>query len=133
MPALATELAELHLWDKDQSLFLKEADVTARVANNPAGGKYDYWLVASTDEGQMLAHRISSEMNQRWSTRVLSLTWNNISENGVGNSWCLRFDTQEAFDEFQRAFTRAQWEAMNQWPWEKAKVCMNCGLSLIGC
>ncbi|KAL1946822.1 hypothetical protein VTO73DRAFT_14926 [Trametes versicolor] len=121
MPALATELAELHLWDKDQSLFLKEADVTARVANNPAGGKYDYWLVASTDEGQMLAHRISSEMNQRWSTRVLSLTWNNISENGVGNSWCLRFDTQEAFDEFQRAFTRAQWEAMNQWPWEKAK------------
>ncbi|KAI0638167.1 VID27 cytoplasmic protein [Trametes polyzona] len=121
MPALATELAELHLWEKVQGQFIKQADVTARVAKNPAGGQYDYWLVASTDEGQVLAHRISSEMNQRWSSRVLSLTWNNISDNGVGNSWCLRFDTQEAFDEFQRAFTRALWETMNQYPWEKAK------------
>ncbi|KAH9853492.1 VID27 cytoplasmic protein [Lenzites betulinus] len=121
MPALATELAELHLWEKAQSVFLKQADVTARVAHNPAGGKYDYWLLASTDEGQLLAHRISSDMNQRWSARVLSFTWNNISDSGVGNSWCLRFDAQEAFDEFQKAFTRALWETMNQWPWEKAK------------
>ncbi|KAI0832397.1 VID27 cytoplasmic protein [Trametes gibbosa] len=121
MPALATELAELHLWEKDQGVFLKQADVTARVAHNPAGGKYDYWLLASTEEGQLLAHRISSDMNQRWSSRVLSFTWNNISDSGVGNSWCLRFDTQEAFDEFQKAFTRALWETMNQWPWEKAK------------
>lgn len=122
MPALATELAELHLWEKDQGVFLKQADVTARVAHNPAGGKYEYWLLASTEEGQLLAHRISSDMNQRWSSRVLSFTWNNISDSGIGNSWCLRFDTQEAFDEFQKAFTRALWETMNQWPWEKAKV-----------
>ncbi|KAI0375618.1 VID27 cytoplasmic protein [Pilatotrama ljubarskyi] len=121
MPSLATETAELHLWDKDQGVFAKQADVTARVAHNRKGGPYDYWLIASTDEGQVLAHKISSEMNQRWSSRVLSLTWNNVNADGVGNSWCLRFTSEEAFNEFQRAFTRAMWETMNQYPWEKAK------------
>ncbi|OSD04231.1 VID27 cytoplasmic protein [Trametes coccinea BRFM310] len=120
-PTLASESAELHLWDKDQGMFVKQADVTARVAHNPAGGQYDYWLLASTDEGQVLAHRLSSDMNQRMSSRVLSITWNNIDDRGVGNSWCLRFLTEEAFNDFQVAFTRAMWETMNQWPWDKAK------------
>ncbi|CDO75567.1 hypothetical protein BN946_scf184858.g7 [Trametes cinnabarina] len=121
LPTLASEPAELHLWDKDRGMFVKQADVTARVAHNPAGGQYDYWLLASTDEGQVLAHRISSDMNQKMSSRVLSVTWNNVDDRGVGNSWCLRFLTEETFNKFQLAFTRALWEAMNQWPWDKAK------------
>ncbi|KAI9001032.1 VID27 cytoplasmic protein [Trametes punicea] len=121
MPSLATEPAELHLWDKEQGMFTKQADVTARVARNPTGGQFDYWLLASTDEGQVLAHRISSEMNQRLSSRVLSITWNNIDDNGNAYSWCLRFLSEESFDNFQRAFTRAMWETQNQWPWEKTK------------
>ncbi|KAI0650792.1 VID27 cytoplasmic protein [Trametes meyenii] len=122
MPSLATEAAELHLWDGERGVFIKQENVTARVASNPAGGQYDYWLLASTDEGQVLAHRINANMNQRMSSRVLSLTWNNISDNGVGSSWCLRFDSEEAFTAFQRAFTRALWETLNGLSWDKAKV-----------
>ena len=79
--------------------------------------------MASTDEGQLLAHRISSDMNQRLAARVLSFTWNYIEESGAANSWCLRFDAQEEFEGFQRAFSQALWEGLNQLPWGKAKVC----------
>ncbi|KAI0661002.1 VID27 cytoplasmic protein [Cubamyces menziesii] len=121
MPTLVSEPAELHLWDKDHGVFLKQADVIARVAHNPAGGQYDYWLVASTEEGQVLAHKLSSDMNQRWSSRVISFTWNNVDDSGVGNSWCLRFLTEESFDRFREVCTRALWEASNQLLWNKAK------------
>lgn len=122
MLSLFVEQAELYLWDREHQGFEKQADVTARVAQNPAGGSYDYWLVASTDEGQQFAHRISSDMNQRLAPRVLSFTWNHIEESGVANSWCLRFDSKEKYDGFQSAFSQALWEGLNKLPWEKAKV-----------
>ncbi|PIL37131.1 hypothetical protein GSI_00823 [Ganoderma sinense ZZ0214-1] len=122
MPSLFSEQAELYLWDCERQVFEKQADVIARVAQNPAGGPYDYWLVASTtDEGQRFAHRISSDMNQRLAARVLSFTWNHVEESGVANSWCLRFDSKERYDEFQSAFSRALWEGLNKLPWGKAK------------
>ncbi|KAI0774253.1 VID27 cytoplasmic protein [Fomes fomentarius] len=121
MPSLFTEQAELYLWDKDASNFIKQGDVVARVARNLSGGQYDFWLIASTDERQVLAHRISSEMNQRMAPSVFSFTWNNVSDSGQANSWCLRFESEEAFEEFRRAFTRALWEGLNHLPWEKAK------------
>lgn len=122
MPSLFAEQAELYLWDKDASNFIKQGDVVARVARNLSGGQYDFWLIASTDEGQVLAHRISSEMNQRMAPSVFSFTWNNVSDSGQANSWCLRFESEEAFEEFRRAFSRALWEGLNHLPWEKAKV-----------
>ena len=120
MRCIFAEPAELHLWDGET--FIKQADVIARVAEKPTGGTFDYWLVASTDEEQVLAHKITSDMNQRLAKRVLSFTWNNISEAGQANSWCLRFETEEAFEAFQKAFTRALWEGLNGTSWEKAKV-----------
>ncbi|EJF61218.1 VID27 cytoplasmic protein [Dichomitus squalens LYAD-421 SS1] len=121
MPSLFAGPGELFLWDKEHAQFEKQADVVARVAQHPTGGPYDYWLVASADEGQLLAHRVSSDMNQRLAPRVLSFTWNYIDESGAANSWCLRFDTQDVFEEFQRAFSQALWEGLNQLPWGKAK------------
>lgn len=123
MPSLFAEQAELYTWDRERQLFEKQADVVARVAQNPAGEPYEYWLVTSTtDGGQQFAHRISSDMNQRLAARVLSFTWNHVEESGVANSWCLRFDSKETYDEFQSAFSRALWEGLNKLPWGKAKV-----------
>ncbi|KAI0723285.1 VID27 cytoplasmic protein [Earliella scabrosa] len=121
MPSLFAEQAELHLWDKESSNFVKQGDVIARVARNLSAGQYDFWLIASAEEGQVLAHKISSDMNQRLAPRVLSFTWNNISDSGEANSWCLRFEEEEVFEDFQRAFSRALWEGLNHIPWEKAK------------
>ena len=122
MSSLFAEQAELYLWDREHQEFEKQADVTVRVAQNPAGGPYDYWLVASTDEGQLFAHRISSDMNQRLAPRVMSFTWNHVEESGVANSWCLRFNSKERYDWFQSAFSQALWEGLNKLPWRKAKV-----------
>ena len=64
MRCIFAEPAELHLWDGET--FIKQADVIARVAEKPTGGTFDYWLVASTDEEQVLAHKITSDMNSGW-------------------------------------------------------------------
>ena len=71
----------------------------------------------------MLAHRVSSQMMQRWSPTTWSLTWNNVNENGNQSSWCLRFESQESYEVFQSEFTKCAWESLNQTPWEKVKVC----------
>ena len=71
----------------------------------------------------MLAHRVSSQMMQRWSPTTWSLTWNNVNDNGNQSSWCLRFESQESYEDFQAEFTKSAWESLNQTPWEKVKVC----------
>lgn len=71
----------------------------------------------------MLAHRVSSQMMQRWSSTTWSLTWNNVNENGNQSSWCLRFESQDSYEVFQAEFTKCAWESLNQTPWDKVKVC----------
>ena len=122
MPAIFSDVAELNLWDWDTQVYDKQGDVVARIVQNLSNGPYDYWLVASSTDGQVLAHKISSEMNQRWATQVLGFTWNYMNQAGVGQSWCLRFETEELYKEFTLAMTRALWEAANELPWSKAKV-----------
>ncbi|KAI0750701.1 VID27 cytoplasmic protein [Daedaleopsis nitida] len=121
MPSIFAEQAELYLWDRQSGMFVNQGDVIARVAKNLAGGQYEYWLEASAEQGQVFAHKISSEMNQRLAQHVLSFTWNNITDAGQANSWCLRFDSAEAYEAFKKAFTQASWEGLNQIPWAKAK------------
>ncbi|KZT12472.1 VID27 cytoplasmic protein [Laetiporus sulphureus 93-53] len=121
LPTLISERAELHLWDREHGYFVKQADVTAQIVQNPAAGPFAYWVVAASEQGQLLAHQISSDMNHRWSSKVQSITWNHISDDGLQSSWCLRFESEEAFENFQKAFTVALWEFLNQYSWEKAK------------
>jgi len=71
----------------------------------------------------VLAHRVSSQMMQRWSPTTWSLTWNNVNDNGNQSSWCLRFESQESYEDFQAEFTKSAWESLNQTPWDKVKVC----------
>lgn len=77
----------------------------------------------------MLAHKITTDMNQRWASKLFSFTWNYVSDSGHQSSWCLQFKDAEAYDAFLQAFTKANWEALNQYPWEKAKVCIACPFS----
>ncbi len=120
IPSLVAGAAELHLWNLDASYFEKQADVIARIVEGP--GPYEYWLVASGAEGQVLAHRIDSQLNQRWSSKVLSFTWNHIGETGRQSSWCFRFEEQSDYEAFLLAFTKTLWESLNQYSWDKAKV-----------
>lgn len=122
MPTLFAAPAELYLWSRDEGYFEKQRDVTAKLMQNPAAGSYEFWLLATTPEGQVLAHKISSDMNHRWAAKVASFTWNYVSDNGFQSSWCLRFSTSDAYEKFLRLFTQALWESLNQYPWSKAKA-----------
>lgn len=118
---IVAEEAELHLWDMDKEEFDLQGAVTAQIAQ-PTGVPFEYWLVASDSEGQVLAHKITSEMNQRWSARTLSITWNHFSDHNSASSWLFRFKTPEGYLTFKNVFTQSQWEGLHQTSWSKIKA-----------
>jgi len=118
---LISKDAQLFFWKKKEENFEPEGDVTANIVQRK-GSDFEYWLTASNNEGQLLAHKISSEMNQRWSSRTQSLTWNHISDNNLQSSWLFRFVEEEAYGQFLSAFTQALWEGLHQTSWSKMKA-----------
>ena len=118
---LITKKAELYLWDRDDGHFLKQADIYGSIAQPVAG--YTFLITAMTSDGQqLLAHKLSSGLNARWSTKLASLTWNNTSAEGTISSWCFKFENSEDFKEFQEVYGSCMYEVLNQVSWEKAKV-----------
>ncbi|KAL1731044.1 VID27 cytoplasmic protein-domain-containing protein [Schizophyllum commune] len=121
MIELVTTEAELYHWDWDKEEFDNQGIVTARILQ-PKSGIYVFYLAAEVNGRLLLQHLIKTEMNQRWSPKMSSLTWNNIPEHGKATSWLFRFPTEEAFATFQEVFMKALWETVYQAPWEKMKV-----------
>jgi hypothetical protein len=113
--------AELYLWDMDKEEFDLQGEVTAQIAQ-PTGVPFEYWLVASNSEGQELAHKITSEMNQRWSAKTSSITWNHFSDHNIASSWLFRFKSPEGYLLFKNTFTQVMWEGLHQTSWAKVKV-----------
>lgn len=129
MPYLVSAPAELYLWNIELNFYERQAenvDITARIVKPDNAGPYDYWLVALSSDGQFLAHHIDTDLNQRYAPKMLSLTWNHVSDSGLQSSWCFRFAQEEDYNGFMSAFTRALWETLNQSPYEKIKVCNSC-------
>lgn len=128
MNILFEEEAELYIWDPEQESFRHNGIVKARITQRK-DEDYVYWLMGSNDTGLLLAHRISSNMNQRLSSKMRSLTWNHLGDNGSQSSWLLRFETDEAFANALEVFTQCMWQTHHLVPWSKAKVCFFCFLS----
>ena len=122
LEVIIDEKAELFLWDRDEGYFVREASVSAKIVQR-RGAKFLFFLTATSQEGQVLAHRITSQMMQRWSPATWSLTWNNVNESGNQSSWCLRFESQDSFEDFRAEFTKRAWENLNEMSWDKVKVC----------
>ena len=128
--ALVDEGAELYLWDREKEYFVKQTDGRATIVGSPTNSKtngYEYWIIARSTEGDdrgrvVLWHKVDADMNQRWSTKVWSLTWNHMNDKGTQTSWCFRFLAQESYAIFQEQFTRALWETLHQVPWSTSKV-----------
>jgi hypothetical protein len=121
LSAVVAQEAELYLWDLEKEAFELQSDVTAQIAQ-PTGVPFEYWLIASNAEGQELAHKITSEMNQRWSNEMLSITWNHFSDHNNASNWLFRFKTLEGYILFKNIFTQAMWEGLHQTSWAKIKV-----------
>jgi hypothetical protein len=126
-PELVSHPAELYIWDLDSGEFVVPAgldcglSVTARIFQRSSS--FEYWLVADSEEhGHLFAHRISSDMNQKWSNKMKSLTWNYMSEDGNQSSWLFKFFRQNDYEEFMYGFSKAIWERLNGLSWDRAKV-----------
>lgn len=127
LPTLIAAPAKLHLWKREGGFFVHQDDVIAQIVQMPNAGPYDYWLLATAEDARrVLVHKVSSDMNERWSTKLSSMTWNHLSDSGYQSSWCLVFSGPEEFEQFKYAFTRALWETANEYSWEKAKVLLYC-------
>jgi hypothetical protein len=118
---LLSKPAEFYKWNKTNAEFDPVANVTASIVQQ-TGGNFDYWLLGTTANEQLFAHRISAEMNQRWSNKMLSLTWNHMGDDGEQNSWLFRFEESADYDVFLYTFTRSMWEGLHHISWDKAKV-----------
>jgi hypothetical protein len=121
MKVLLEEEVELYFWDVQNEDFRNDGIVTARITQQ-TNANFVYWLLASNDKGTILAHRVQSDMNQRFSHKMLSLTWNHLGEDFSQSSWLFRFHSQEDFAKAAQTFTQCLWETLHQLPWGKIKV-----------
>lgn len=117
--ALLAHEAELYFWDNENEEFIHQGIVIAQILQKKGG--YDFWIAATVDGQPQLAHRIDESMNQRFSQKMKSITWNNITDSGC-TSWLFRFGELETYDAFFVAFGRALYQNVNKVPWDKAKV-----------
>ncbi|RDB22472.1 Vacuolar import and degradation protein 27 [Hypsizygus marmoreus] len=124
MDNLLTQEAELYLWDPElgrEGEFINQGIVTAGIAKQ-RNAPFQYWLTASRDSGPLLAHRISPNMNQRFSHKMFSLTWNHQGDDGFQSSWLFRFPDEAGFAAVIEKFTECLWETLNHTSWSKAKI-----------
>lgn len=121
-----TKLVEAHaqffLWDVDAEGFVSAHDgiLTAKIVERTPDD-YDYWLTATTEEEDLILHKIASDMNPRWSPKTHSLTWNYLIE-GTYTSWASQFTSPEAYESFKTVFAQASWETLHRSPFLKIKV-----------
>ena len=120
METLISSEAELYLWDPSNNSFHNQGILTASIVRRIGSG-YEYYLTATRDTTPLLAHMISDDMNQRFSHKMFTLTWNNVSEEGAQNSWLFRFG-QDDFGPFLQKFTECMWESLHHSQWAKAKA-----------
>ena len=121
MEPLFTAEAELYFWDMELQEFRNDGVVDAQIFKQ-INANYTYWLTASNDTGLLLTHNICSSMNQRFSPKMLSLTWNHLGDDNSQSSWLFRFHSEDNFGSALQTFTQCLWESLHQTPWGKIKV-----------
>lgn len=121
MNLMLEEEAELYIWDPNLHDFRNEGIVIARFTQQK-DCNFVFWLSAFNETGLVLAHRITSDMNQRFSPKMHSLTWNYLGDDGSQSSWLLRFANEEDYTNSVQIYTQCLWQTLHQVSWNKVKV-----------
>ncbi|KAH7914180.1 VID27 cytoplasmic protein-domain-containing protein [Hygrophoropsis aurantiaca] len=121
LPTITAQEAHLFKWDFDAEGFVNEHDdlIVFKIVERTSGD-YNFWLIATAEEGDLLAHKITSDMNQRWAQKTLSLTWN-YNNGGQQESWACSFQTNDGFLASKDVFMRCVWETLHRTPFNKVK------------
>ncbi|KAG8529319.1 uncharacterized protein KY384_005955 [Bacidia gigantensis] len=114
---LASERAELHLFDFDSGTFiLQDPSVIATVHEI---GTWQYWLQITGEAREWLGQRIEPELNPVFNFEYLSFIFNYYTDDGSAYSWLLRFKSTETEERFQEGVMSALWERLNEAKWKK--------------
>jgi len=115
---LCSEVAELHLFDVEQGVFLlQDKEVHAIVSEI---GSWNYWLQITGSKRDWLGHAVVDDLNPVFNFEALSFIFNHYTQEGSVFSWLLRFPNQEILEGFQHGVMQALWEHKNQLKWAKA-------------
>ncbi|KAG8900651.1 hypothetical protein FRB99_005830 [Tulasnella sp. 403] len=117
---MVSEPADLLFFDYSEDAFVVQDTVDAKIILSPRVN-FQYFIVAETAEDKWLAHELMSDLNCKWAKGWKSFRWNNRDREGKISAWCLRFNTDEAYEHFKEVLTRCLWETNNGISWEKAK------------
>ncbi|KAF8913955.1 VID27 cytoplasmic protein-domain-containing protein [Gymnopilus junonius] len=120
MEVLFEQEAELYLWDKEGVVFRHQGIVKAKFTQRK-DANFVYFLVIFNNKGPIMCHQIKSDMNQKFSQKMFSLTWNFLGSDNTQDSWLLRFNTEEDFANSMQIFTQCLWQFLHQTPWGRAK------------
>lgn len=114
---LTNEKAELHLFDFNSGLFVRQ-DPAVQAKVFELGG-WDYWLQISGSDQEWLGQKVVPDINPVFNIEHLSFIFNHYSDDGSAYSWLLRFKDRETIDRFQHGLMQALYEHANQIKWAK--------------
>lgn len=117
--ALATEFAELHLFDFDSGTFILQDDAVSALVMET--GKWQYWISIVGKDREWLGQEVVADINPVFNFEYLSFIFNHYTEDGSAYSWLLRFKDQATLERFQEGLMQALWEQLNEMKWAKVK------------
>ncbi|KAF9492798.1 VID27 cytoplasmic protein [Pleurotus eryngii] len=118
--ALLSVPAGLHQWNTDTENFEPWGDAVARIVQDP-DDQYSFYLAATLNDSRFIGHKVTTDMNQKYSKKIFTVTWNNIDRDGSQASWVLQFQNLEDFEAFQKLLGQCMWESLNRLPYAKVK------------
>jgi hypothetical protein len=113
----------LYVWNINMETYVDDNSVTAQIVHRPEDPEFTFHiaLINVSDGSLRLLNTISSDMNQRFSQKMNSFTWNYPDGQGGISSFCIRFEDDEALMRFVNAFAQAGWETLHQASFAKVK------------
>ncbi|KAG9009287.1 hypothetical protein FRB90_008452 [Tulasnella sp. 427] len=111
--------AELLTFDYEADAFRSEGDDYDAQIVLADHGNFVYYIVVRDESTPWCAHELTSQLNCKWSKKYTSFRWNYWGP--PMTAWCIRFPTDEAYEEFKDMVGRCLWENNNGVSWESAK------------
>ena len=119
LSTLASETAELHLFDFVSGSFILQDPVTKATVLEV--GKWKYWLQITGNDRDWLGQEVVADINPVFNFEFLSFIFVAYTPDGQAYSWLLRFKDQESMIRFQEGLMQALWEQLNEMKWSKSK------------
>jgi hypothetical protein len=119
LSTLASETAELHLFDFSSGSFIIQ-DSAARATVSEVG-KWKYWLQITGKDRDWLGQEVIADISPVFNFEFLSFIFVAYTPDGHAYSWLLRFRDQETMVRFQEGLMQALWEQLNEIKWNKSK------------